>query len=63
MRMNKAIYRMTDEEIAEWIVEDINKLQIALHQLELTGIKLPKYDYESAEELLDELRDYHANTK
>ena len=63
MRMNKAIYRMSDEEIAEWIVEDINKLQVALHRLELVGIKLPHYDYGRAEDLLDQLRSYHANPK
>ena len=63
MRMNKAIYRMTDEEIAEWIVEDINKLQVALHRLELVGIKLPHYNYERAEDLLDQLRMFHANPK
>ncbi len=60
---HKVIYRMTDEEIAEWIVEEINKLQIALHHLELVGIKLPKYDYGLAEDLLDQLRNYHANPK
>ena len=54
-------YRFTDEEMAEWFVEGINKLQVALHRLELAGVKLVTYDYSKAEDLLDELRSYHAN--
>lgn len=42
---------------AEWIVANINNLQRSLHRLELAGVKLPFYDYGTAEELLDELRD------
>lgn len=42
---------------AEWIVENINRLQRSLHALELSGVTLPFFDYETAEELLDELRD------
>lgn len=61
--MSEMIYRLSDEELAEWFVEDINKLQVALHRLELVGIKLPHYDYERAEDLLDQLRNYHANPK
>lgn len=57
------IYTMLSEEIAEWVVDEINKLQIALHHLELAGIKLPKYDYGLAEDLLDQLRMFHANPK
>ena len=41
----------------QWIVDNINQLQIALHKLELVGVKLPHYDYGHAEFLLDELRD------
>lgn len=41
---------------AEWIVENINKLQRSLHALELSRVTLPFFDYETAEELLDELR-------
>ena len=44
-----------------WLVENINKLQVALHKLELYGVKLPHYDYGTAEELLDELRDEFAD--
>lgn len=45
----------------EWIVHNINNLQRSLHALELAGVKLPFYDYETAEELLDELRDEFAD--
>jgi hypothetical protein len=46
---------------SEWLVENINNLQRALHALELYGVKLPFYNYETAEELLDELRDEFAD--
>ena len=42
---------------SEWLIQHINRLQVALHKLELCGVKLPHYDYGDAEELLDELRD------
>ena len=61
MTKGVAIWRLTTSEMNQWVVEEINKLQIALDQLALRRIKLPHYSYEEAEDLLDQLRQEYAD--
>jgi hypothetical protein len=61
MSKSVAIWRLTTSEMNQWVVDEINKLQIALDQLALQRIKLPSYSYEEAEDLLDQLRQEFAD--
>jgi len=48
-----AIWRLTTTQMNQWIIDEINKLKIALDQLELQRIKLPSCSYEEAEAFED----------